>query len=94
MVACVDALEVTIGSDSRFSIPQNAALVSLCRLLAWQIDDAGDGASSRITAAYLSALKDLAKVTTTGAAVPTTGSGGGSIGALGKLQSIKGGKSA
>jgi hypothetical protein len=59
-----DDLEVTLASDDRFAAEQNRALVSLCRLLAEQIDDAGEKASNRLTAAYLSALKDLNRILT------------------------------
>lgn len=44
---------------------RHAALVQLCRSLAVQLDTAGESASTRLTAAYLSALKDVDK-----AAVP------------------------
>lgn len=45
-------------------------LMELCRTLAAQMDHAGPDASTRLTAAYLSALKDLNRIlsgTTTGA---------------------------
>lgn len=90
------ALEVTLASDVRYDEDANAALVSLCRVLADQIDEAGDSVSTRLTAAYLSALKDLAKVRE-GKPVPsatpkTEGKNDSGSSALGKLRSVKGGK--
>ncbi len=76
-----ESLEVTIGSDPRLTQPRNAALISLCRLLARQVDDAGDDASTRLTAAYLSALKDLNRAL--GAE-----QGGTAGGKLGELRSV------
>lgn len=60
-VSSTKALEETIGSDPALSTPRNAAVVALCRVLARQMDLAGVEVSSRVTAAYLSALKDLRK---------------------------------
>lgn len=46
----------------RRSSDTHAALLELCRSLADQVDAAGpDGPSSRLAAAYLSALKDLTR---------------------------------
>lgn len=92
-----DALEVTLASDVRYDEDANAALVSLCRVLADQIDEAGDSVSTRLTAAYLSALKDLAKVregkpVAPTAAPKTEGKDDSGSNALGKLRSVKGGK--
>lgn len=97
MATVREALEVTIKSHPSLSNNANAAIVSLCRLLAEQIDDAGANASSRLTAAYLSALKDLnraagAAASTTPGGEPVKGADAG--GALGKLQALQGGKSA
>lgn len=57
-----DSLERTLACRSGLSEARYAALVDLCRLLARQIDDAGDDAPTRLTAAYLSSLKDLQRV--------------------------------
>jgi hypothetical protein len=57
-----DALEQTLRAGSARLGDQHLALIGLCRLLADQLDDAGSDASTRLTAAYLSALKDLGKV--------------------------------
>lgn len=40
-------------------VPRHAPLVELCYTLAGQMDSAGGEPSTRLTAAYLSALKDL-----------------------------------
>lgn len=57
-----DALERTLAHGGLTNNDQHAALVALCRTLAGQMDDAGAEASTRLTAAYLSALKDLGRV--------------------------------
>lgn len=60
-----DALERTItGGAAVLADDQHAALVALCRSLADQMDDAerNDGPSTRLVAAYLSALKDVRRV--------------------------------
>lgn len=57
-----DALEATLSAAAGRLDGQHAALIALCRLLAGQIDAAGDNAATRLVAAYLSALKDLARV--------------------------------
>lgn len=57
-----DALERTIaGGAEVLADDQHAALVALCRSLADQMDDAehDGGPSTRLVAAYLSALKDV-----------------------------------
>lgn len=58
------ALERTIAAGANVLSDKHAALVELCRLLASQIDDAGPelGPSNRLSAAYLSALKDLGRI--------------------------------
>lgn len=94
-----DALEVTLSSDASLSHPRYAALVSLCRVFADQVDAAGDEVSSRLTAAYLSALKDLDRALATskasGAGAGTAGERGADrVGKLARLQSIAGGKAA
>lgn len=54
------AIEKTLRAGGRALDDRHAALVELCRALAAQMDSAGDaGPSSRVSAAYLSALKDL-----------------------------------
>ncbi len=46
--------------ESRLAtMPAHAPLIELCRTLAAQLDAAGAEPSTRLTAAYLSALKDL-----------------------------------
>lgn len=77
------ALEVTLKSDRRLSQPKHAALVALCRLLASQIDESGRDANNRLTAAYLSALKDIDR-----AVSDKTPAGAQPSGALGKLQAL------
>lgn len=60
-----DALERTIvGGADVLADDQHAALVALCRSLADQMDDAepNGGPSTRLVAAYLSALKDVWRV--------------------------------
>jgi hypothetical protein len=64
-MSLTEALEVTLRTDRQFKDDENAALVSLCRLLAEQIDEAkdmGKTPSSHVSAAYLSALKDLRRL--------------------------------
>ena len=90
------AFEVTYASDSRLASPKHAALVALCRLLADQIDGSGAEATNRLTAAYLSALKDIERVMggrtpgTQGGGVEPKGAEGGT---LGNLRALAGGKS-
>ena len=90
------AFEVTFKSDQRLAAPKHAALIALCRLLADQIDGSGAEATNRLTAAYLSALKDVERVM--GGKTPGTQGGGDAKGAsggstLGGLRAIAGGKS-
>ncbi|MGO2780646.1 hypothetical protein [Glutamicibacter arilaitensis] len=61
-----DALERTISAGVRrgaLKLDEDAALLALCRILADQMDneaaDNDEGPSTRLSAAYLSALKDL-----------------------------------
>jgi len=56
------ALAVTIRACAALQDPANAALVMLAKTLARQMDDAGPAASTRLSAAYLSALKDVHRV--------------------------------
>lgn len=56
------ALEATIEASQDILNDRHAALLSLCRLLAKQVDEGGAGVSTRLTAAYLSALKDLSRI--------------------------------
>lgn len=92
------AFEVTFKSDKRLASDKHAALVALCRLLSDQIDGSGAEATNRLTAAYLSALKDIERVMA-GRTPGTQGGGGldaekgGSGGKLGQLQAIAGGRS-
>jgi hypothetical protein len=56
------ALETTITAGQGTLGDRHAALVELCRVLADQMDAAGDaGPSGRVVASYLSALKDLGR---------------------------------
>lgn len=57
-----EALETTIAAGQGTLGDRHAALVELCRVLADQMDAAGDaGPSGRVVASYLSALKDLGR---------------------------------
>lgn len=58
------ALAATIRACPPLQEPSNAALVALAKTLAKQMDDAGGDASTRLSAAYLSALKDVHRVVT------------------------------
>lgn len=55
------ALEETLASEPSLTEARNAALVSLCRVIADRIDAQGDRASGQIVVAYLSALKDVTR---------------------------------
>ena len=59
----LEALERTIASGSAVLTDRHAALLALCRELARLMDDRGTDAepSTRVIAAYLSALKDLGR---------------------------------
>lgn len=52
----IDAAVKITGLDG---MPEHEPLLELCRTLAGQMDAAGNEPSTRLTAAYLSALKDL-----------------------------------
>jgi hypothetical protein len=56
-----EAIEDAITDRRLSTAPQFAPLLELCRTLAAQMDTAGAEPSTRLTAAYLSALKDLRK---------------------------------
>lgn len=53
------SLEEMIAANPVLELEGNAAIVQFARTLADQVDGAADGLSSRLAAAYLSALKDL-----------------------------------
>lgn len=57
------ALERTIAAGAAVLTDRHAALLALCRELAGQMDDTASdtGPSTRLIAAYLSALKDLGR---------------------------------
>jgi hypothetical protein len=82
-----EALERTIKAGAGILSDKHAALVALCRELAGQMDDAGYdvGPSTRLSAAYLSALKDLGRAL----AVPVVKAKVG--GKLSELRGIQGG---
>lgn len=81
------ALEKTIKAGAGILTDQHAALLAFCRQLADQMDASGDdGPSTRISAAYLSALKDLTRALT---AKPDTKRG---TGKLAQLRGIEGGR--
>lgn len=80
-----EALERSIKAGAGVLTAKHAALLELCRTLARQVDDAGpDGPSTRLAAAYLSALKDLGRVLAT-SEQPVAG------GKLSQLRAISGG---
>lgn len=54
-----EAVEMAVDGARLSTIPEHAPLVELCRVLAAQMDAAGTDPTTRLTAAYLSALKDL-----------------------------------
>ena len=60
-----EALERTIAATGGLLTDRYSAQIELCRLLAEQVDEEGARASTRLTAAYLSGLKDLARATAT-----------------------------
>lgn len=65
-----EALEDAIAAAGDKIKPEHSAIVALCRLLAGQMDravaDSEDGPSSRLSAAYLSALINLNRVIAAG----------------------------
>lgn len=82
-----EALERTIAAGAGVLTDKHAALLALCRELAGQMDDAetDGGPSTRLIAAYLSALKDLGRAL----AVPVEKERVG--GKLSQLRGIQGG---
>lgn len=58
-----DAVEATITAAAGAIDGRHTALVELVRTLAGQMDQAGADPSTRLSAAYLSTLKDLGRVT-------------------------------
>ncbi|MDQ0633346.1 hypothetical protein QFZ40_001255 [Arthrobacter pascens] len=68
----LDAVEATITAAGSILNGRHTALVELVRTLAGQMDAAGADPSTRLSAAYLSTLKDLGRVMAT--ATPTKGS--------------------
>lgn len=68
---------MTVGAVPVLGTSRHAALVALCRRLADQMDAGGLEVSSHVSAAYLSALKDMQRAVaavagTPGAAEPDT----------------------
>lgn len=64
------ALETTLTAANLG--PRYAALIALCRLTAKQMDAAGDSPSNRLSAVYLSTLKDLSRAQDTGKTTAST----------------------
>lgn len=64
------ALEATIGAAPVLAEDEHAATVQLARTLADLVDGAGTEVSSRLSAAYLSALKDVGRAVKAGKPVP------------------------
>lgn len=88
-----EALERSIEAGVRrgvLKLDDDAALLALCRALADQMDDAAEnddeGPSTRLSAAYLSALKDLQRALAREVEQKKTG------GRLAHLRAIHGGK--
>ena len=67
-----EALDESLDGSGLHSRREHAALVALCRTLAKQMDAAGDEPSTRLTAAYLSCLKDVRRAITELPPVRTT----------------------
>ncbi len=61
------AVEAAIKAAGNRLSDCDRPLIELCRVLAAQMDDAGTNPSTRLTAAYLSGLKDLRRALVTGA---------------------------
>jgi hypothetical protein len=53
------AVRLAVEDAGLDHLPRRAPLIELCCTLAGQMDSAGQEPSTRLTAAYLSALKDL-----------------------------------
>lgn len=69
----IDAINAAMTSSRLVEHAEHGPLVELCRTLARQMDAAGDEPSTRLSAAYLSALKDVRRATVT---LPAKKSGG------------------
>ncbi len=78
-----DAIEAAVKITGLGAMPEHEPLLELCRTLAGQMDAAGDEPSTRLTAAYLSALKDLRRAA---ADVPPKTEGG----TLAELRALRG----
>lgn len=63
----LDAVEATITAAGSILNGRHTALLELVRTLAGQMDAAGADPSTRLSAAYLSTLKDLGRVMATAA---------------------------
>lgn len=72
--SAVDALDRMIGASIALQAASSAAVVQLTRTLAAQIDAANGDPNTRLAAAYLSALKDLRRLTTEGVGTPKSAS--------------------
>jgi len=86
MATLRDALEKTLASDPKLKRDEHAALVSLCRSLADRADDQGENLTTHLSAAYLSALKDLRRAMTESGGKEAGG------GKLAQLRSVQQGK--
>ncbi|WP_269939023.1 hypothetical protein [Arthrobacter sp. HY1533] len=70
----MNALNAAFRENKAILTGSHKPLMELCRTLAGQMDREGANASTRLTAAYLSALKDLNRVTTGSGSAGATGS--------------------
>lgn len=68
----LDAINAAMTSSRLAEYAEHGPLVELCRTLARQMDDAEGEPSTRLSAAYLSALKDVRRATVS-LPVKTTG---------------------
>src|SRR4051812_32884812 len=62
MTKHLEAVETALSAQADRLTEADAPLIELCRALARQVDEAGPNASTRLTASYLSCLKDLRRV--------------------------------
>lgn len=62
MTTHLEAVEATITAAGTIMDGRHTALIQLVRTLAGQMDAAGADPSTRLSAAYLSTLKDLGRV--------------------------------
>ncbi len=81
----LDALAATIRACPALQIPESAALVMLARTLASQMDSAAGEPSTRLSAAYLSCLKDVHRVV----ASTSTSSNPGATAKRAKLEALR-----